>query len=328
MLVTLGRDQDVRVWDTTERRPTVVSVLEAGSPLYGVAVDAEGRRVAVGDEHGTVHVSAIDGGPATELVGHDGPVFGMAFLPDGRLVTGGRDGTLRLWDVDTGAVATVETGSPVTDVAVNADGDLVASSGSDGIVRFWTTDDLSDPIAQTAAVAAGANAVVFSGTSEVVAAYGDGRVRFWKRDGSEMRDALQVDSDGDAVFSVAVSPDRSLLAAAGATDGVTLWNIETGERRSELNGQPAAPLDVAFTSRGDALVSSNREGIITLWNSATGQAIGPRYEYHDGKVWRLAVTPGVGRGHGGRRRDPCDARRPQSRSSVRPRCRIPRSPRP
>jgi WD40 repeat protein len=132
---------------------------------------------------------------------------------------------------------------------------------------------------------------VFSGRSEVVAAYGDGRVRFWRRDGSEMRDALQVDSDGDAVFSVAVSPDRSLLAAAGATDGVTLWNIETGERRRELNGQPPAPLDVAFTSLGDALVSSNREGIITLWNSATGQAIGPRYDYHDGEVWRLAVTP-------------------------------------
>jgi WD40 repeat protein len=292
VLVTLGRDQDVRVWDTTERRPTVVSLLDAGSPLYGVAVDGGGRRVAVGDEQGTVRISAIDGGPVTDLVGHDGPVFGMAWLPDGRLVTGGRDETLRLWDVDTGAVETVGTGSPVTDVAVNAAGDLVASSGSDGIVRFWTTDDLSHPVAQTAAVAAGANAVVFSGTSDVVAAYGDGRVRFWRRDGSETRDALQVDSDGDAVFSVAVSPDRTLLAAAGATDGVTLWNIDTGDRRSELNGQPAAPLDVAFTSLGDALVSSNREGIVTLWNSATGEAIGRRYAYHDGRVWRLAVTPG------------------------------------
>ena len=44
VLVTLGRDQDVRVWDTTERRPTVGSVLDAGSPLYGVAVSADGRQ--------------------------------------------------------------------------------------------------------------------------------------------------------------------------------------------------------------------------------------------------------------------------------------------
>ena len=177
-------------------------------------------------------------------------------------------------------------------------------------------------------MAAGANAVVFSGASDVVAAYGDGRVRFWGRDGSEMRDALQVDSDGDAVFSVAVSPDRSLLAAAGATDGVTLWNIDTGERRSELNGQPAAPLDVAFTSLGDALVSSNREGIITLWNSATGQAIGPRVRVSRRRGVEVGRDAGGRRGHGRRRRDPCDARRPQSRSSVRSRCRIPRSPRP
>ena len=83
-----------------------------------------------------------------------------------------------------------------------------------------------------------------------------------------------------------------MLAAAGATDGVTLWNIDTGDRRSELNGQPAAPLDVAFTSLGDALVSSNREGIVTLWNSATGEAIGRRYAITTARVWRLAVTPG------------------------------------
>ena len=292
VLVTLGRDQDVRVWDMTKDRPTVTTLVDAGEPLHAVAVNAGGRTVAVGDERGVVRVFAIDGEPVIELAGHDGPVRGLVFLSDGRLVTGGDDGTLRLWDVDTGAVETVETGSPITDVAVSGDGDLVASSGSDGIVRFWTTDDLSDPVGQTAAVAAGANGVAFSGAREVVAAYGDGRVRFWKRDGSEARDALPVDSDGDAVFSVAVSPGQDLLAAASATDGVTLWNIETGARRSELNGQPADSLDVAFTSSGDALVSSNREGTVTLWNSSTGQAIGPRYNYHDGEVRQLAVTPG------------------------------------
>src|SRR5690349_13492959 len=37
-----------------------------------------------------------------ELKGHDGEVTASLMLRDGRLMTAGRDGTIRLWDVDRG----------------------------------------------------------------------------------------------------------------------------------------------------------------------------------------------------------------------------------
>jgi WD40 repeat protein len=61
----------------------------------------------------------------TELRGHRGPAWGIAFLPDGRrAVTSGSDAALRLWDVRTGRELKRFGGHPgaVLGVAVSRDG--------------------------------------------------------------------------------------------------------------------------------------------------------------------------------------------------------------
>jgi WD40 repeat protein len=157
-------------------------------------------------------------------------------------------------------------------------------------VRIWSGPDLARAVASTEAVPGGVNQVVFTGGNELVTANSDGTVRFWHLDGKESRPPLPVDPDGDVVFAVAVTPDGYELAAATATDDVTLWDLRTRRLRAELNGQPPVPLAVAFTDDGDALVSANNGGIVTLWNAATGEGLGPRFEYHDGRpVRRVAI---------------------------------------
>ena len=64
------------------------------------------------------------------LIGHTKEVRALAYLPDGRLVTGGQDGTVRFWDTLTGTnTATWRHGSPVYAVAVRPDGGEVAVAG-------------------------------------------------------------------------------------------------------------------------------------------------------------------------------------------------------
>ena len=91
------------------------------------------------------------------LTGHTGPVYSVAFSPDGKtLASGSGDGAVRLWDVATrqqiGGPLTAHAG-PVYSVAFSPDGKTLASGSGDGTVRLWDVAYLVDIVPDVCALA-------------------------------------------------------------------------------------------------------------------------------------------------------------------------------
>jgi WD40 repeat protein len=67
----------------------------------------------------------------------------LAFLPDGQsLFTGDNQENVGLWDIEEEEPLTVipgdqQHGHPVLQVAISPSGDLLASAGTDGVIKFW-----------------------------------------------------------------------------------------------------------------------------------------------------------------------------------------------
>lgn len=174
-LVTGGAD-GARLWRVPEG--DLLHPLHHGAHVFAVAAHHEVAATAGAD--GAVRLWSLQTGKQIRtLPGHDKPVLGVAFSPDGlRLASVALDGHLRVWAVDSGKLLRnidAHVGIAAA-VAFAPDGLLIATAGSDGI-KFW--DLGGGPRGTCKPSSATATGVAFAAGSLVVGTFADNRVCFW-----------------------------------------------------------------------------------------------------------------------------------------------------
>jgi serine/threonine protein kinase/WD40 repeat protein len=196
-------------------------------------------------------------------------------------------------------VAVLSHGASVQAAAFSSDGQLIASGGSDRLIRLWDagTGKLRSTLPEGTSAISG---LAFVPEEQALVSGGvDGTLNIWNL-ATQMLWTDKPRQPAQAIRAVAVAADGRLVAVATATTGhwsdrgqVKLWELPSHKERNlkPTVGHLGRTNAVAIALDSQTLASGGADGTIKLWDVAAGKEHKTYKKAHKGAITGLAFAP-------------------------------------
>ena len=273
-------EDGTRPWDPATMTEPPSDARPTGDVLLSETIGTDGKLLACGFRNGVVELWDVRRKrEEMTLMGHNGPVSGVAFSADGKLLASvSRDRTLRVWLLDTGRAMQVITGPmrPIHDVAFSPEGKLIAagSEAANGQAMIWDVLDrkpiltIKRPVGSIDAqvLSAGGESVALarrSGPNVTVESY-----EIAKRKKSPVANWPVPSTD-----CLAVSRDGRLVASGPGNGGaILIWSVD-GRREVRRLGQYTDAIRCLAFSADRALVAAGTATRLDVWEVGSGDGV-------------------------------------------------------
>ena len=138
------RNGEIRVWacDNETCIRVISPVMGAGRRVRAITISLDGKKVYSGDDNNLIHVwCGITGNHINTLHGHTGAIYRLITLPNGNILSGSSDGTVREWSFEGKHIRTLEGHNGIVrGLACNKDG--IIFTGDEDVLRVWSKDQM------------------------------------------------------------------------------------------------------------------------------------------------------------------------------------------
>eukprot|EP00730_Choanoeca_flexa_P004981 TRINITY_DN11856_c0_g1_i12.p2 TRINITY_DN11856_c0_g1~~TRINITY_DN11856_c0_g1_i12.p2 ORF type:complete len:411 (+),score=56.03 TRINITY_DN11856_c0_g1_i12:110-1342(+) len=225
------------------------------------------------------------------LTGHERSVLGVAYASDGKLLASvSNDGFCFTWDpkaTEKPALRIRAHKGAARLVYFSNDGTLLITSGSDNVVRIWSSED-GQRLRELRGHDEHITSCAFPPTGLLMATSSiDCTVRLWDAATGSSVGILQ-DHEKDC-NKVVFSAGGRFMATCSADHSIILLDVREGRIKAIMKGHEGAVNDVCFSPDGSVVASCGDDQHIILWDTAGGNQL-TRLSAHDAPVVAVAFS--------------------------------------
>lgn len=259
-----------------------------GGPIKAVLFSPDGNKAltasfdnSIGLWEGTSGVRFLDG--------HDAAVNAIAFAGATRIVSGGDDFAVLIWDLESGNVQHRLEGhrGKVISVAVFYFGKRVASASWDGTARVWDLET-GQKINELTGHKGTVNQVLFLGSGGVLTGSSDGTIREWDQNGVQKRVLVR---HGFGINQLILNEPDGWLAYGAVDGGTRVIDLQSTEIIADLTLERRPILAMAASPDKSLIAVGDGQGYIMIVDTSDWSISKDFKAAKHGPIWALAFDP-------------------------------------